>query len=159
MGDKLKYTVSSGNVFGDLGDPTPEESLLKAQLAHRISTEIRDRGLTQEQAAETMGIDQPKVSALMRGRLTNFSVERLLKYVTALGNDVDIVVRPKVATEKRGTVQVHDSVAALGALQRAEPRLGSLRVGAMMAARSDASEPQRRWLRKDASRHLVTNPD
>lgn len=139
MGDKLKYTVSSGNVFADLGDPTPEESLLKAQLAHHISTEIRDRRLTQEQAAETMGIDQPKVSALVRGRLTNFSVERLLKYVTAFDNDVDIVVRPKAATHEHGMVQVHDSVAARAVLGRAENRLGSLQAGALTEARAGES--------------------
>ncbi len=159
MSDKVRFTVSSGNVFADLGDPTPEESLLKAQLAHRISTTIRDHGLTQEQAANAMGIDQPKVSALVRGRLTNFSVDRLLKYVTALGNDVDIVVHPKAATEERGAVQIHDSVAALSALRRAEPRLGSLRVGAMMAARSEDSDRRRRWLRKDNTRNLGANQD
>ena len=115
MTDTIEYTVSSGNIFADLGDPTPQESLLKAQLAYRISTAIRERGLTQKQAAEILGIDQPKISALVRGRLANFSVERLLSFVTALGNDVDIVVHPKAVTEEHAAIRVHDSITAIPA--------------------------------------------
>ena len=85
MSDEVQYTVGSGNVFSDLEYPDPEEALLKAQLAREISVAIRQRKLTQTKAAEVLGLDQPKVSAIVRGRLSGFSVERLLRCLTALG--------------------------------------------------------------------------
>src|SRR5437879_5922400 len=85
---------SSGNVFADLGFPNPDEALLKAQLAGRIFQLITDRKLTQKNAAALLGIDQPKVSALLRGKLTGFSTERLLRFLNVLGQDVHIVIRP-----------------------------------------------------------------
>ena len=89
----MKVKRGSGNVFADLGLPAPEERLLKAQLAAEIARIIGERRLTQRAAAELMGIDQPKVSHLLHGRLAGFSTERLLTWLTALGRDVDIVVR------------------------------------------------------------------
>jgi predicted XRE-type DNA-binding protein len=89
-----EYEVSSGNVFADLDFTEPEEELARAELAHRIATIIEDRGLTQAEAAALMGINQPKVSALVRGRLEGFSLERLTRYLIALGQDVEIIVRP-----------------------------------------------------------------
>jgi len=89
-----RYEVSSGNVFQDLGLPHPEERLIRAELAHRIATIIEDRNLTQGDAAALMGINQPKVSALLRGRLDGFSFERLARYLVALGQDVEVTVRP-----------------------------------------------------------------
>ena len=98
MGTKRKtdipVTASSGNVFADLGFAEPEEELTKAQLASHIRRILKRRRLTQVSAAELMGIDQPKVSALLNGRLANFSSGRLMRFLTALGHDVDIVVRP-----------------------------------------------------------------
>ena len=101
--DDITITPSSGNVFADLGFEEPEAMLLKAELARRISAAIKSRNLTQVQAAEILGIDQPKVSALMRGRLTLFSIDRLLHFLTELGNDIDIVVKatPQPATRGR----------------------------------------------------------
>ena len=92
--DDLDYTESSGNVFADLGVTDPEEALAKAALARAISTLIAERRLTQVQAAELLGIDQPKVSALMRGRLAGFSIDRLLRFLLALDRDVEIVIKP-----------------------------------------------------------------
>ncbi len=92
--DAGEYEVSSGNVFADLGFAAPEEELARSELAHRIATIIEDRGLTQAEAATLMGINQPKVSALVRGRLEGFSLERLTRYLIALGQDVEIIVRP-----------------------------------------------------------------
>ena len=89
---ELDYTVSSGNVFADLGLPNPEELLAKAELAHKITVLIRKRGLTQAQAAKLLGVDQPKVSALIRGQLTGFSIERLMRFLLHLGQDVRITV-------------------------------------------------------------------
>jgi predicted XRE-type DNA-binding protein len=87
------YKLSSGNVFADLGLDAPEEALAKAELTVKISQIIEAKGLTQAAAAKVLGIDQPKVSALLCGKLTGFSTERLIRFLNALGRDVDIVVK------------------------------------------------------------------
>ena len=85
---------SSGNVFADLGLENPEELLAKAELVQRICDIIAARKLTQARAAELLSIDQPKISALMRGKLDGFSTDRLFRFLNALGSDVEIVIRP-----------------------------------------------------------------
>ena len=95
MTEEIKVQASSGNVFADLDLPNPEEMLIKAELVRRISEIINQRNLTQVEAAELLGIDQPKVSALIRGKLNGFSTTRLFRFLNALGNDVEIVVKPK----------------------------------------------------------------
>lgn len=102
----MKITRSSGNVFADLGLPGAEERLLKARLASQIARIITNRKLTQSAAAALMGIDQPKVSHLLHGRLTGFSAERLLTWLTELGQDVDITVRTP-ARRRAGRLRVH----------------------------------------------------
>jgi predicted XRE-type DNA-binding protein len=87
------FILSSGNVFADLGVPNPEEALAKAELAQKIIELIRERGLTQSEAAKILRVDQPKVSALMRGRLTGFSLERLMRFLILFGQDIQITVR------------------------------------------------------------------
>src|SRR5580658_7825791 len=98
MGTKAKSVIkaekSSGNIFADLGFPRPEQELLKARLALEIYRIIRKRGLTQTEAAKILGVRQPHVSALMRNRGGTFSVERLMDFLTALGQDVEIYVKP-----------------------------------------------------------------
>lgn len=96
----------SGNVFADLGLPNPEERMAKAELAYAISRAIKERRLTQRAAAMLMGIDQPKVSHITRGRLGDFSTDRLMGFLTALGRDVEIVVRPAPKSRKRGRLHV-----------------------------------------------------
>lgn len=91
----VDYENSSGNVFEDLGLPDAPELRIKAQLAHQVSRIIDKRKMTQMKAATVLGIDQPKVSALVRGRLEKFSIERLCDFVRALGCDVDIHVTEK----------------------------------------------------------------
>lgn len=103
---KVKIERGSGNVFADLGFADADERLAKANLAHRICTVVEREGLTQTQAAKRMGIDQPKVSMLMRGRLKDFSTERLMHFLVRLGQDVVIDVREP---ENRG----HPSVRVL----------------------------------------------
>jgi predicted XRE-type DNA-binding protein len=93
-----------GNVFADLGLPSPEQELLKAKLTLQIYRLIKERGLKQAEAGKILGIKQPHVSALMRNRSGNFSVERLMDFLTALGQDVEISVRP--ASKQRGEVFV-----------------------------------------------------
>lgn len=96
----------SGNVFADLGFAQPEEELTKAKLASLIRQVIEQRKLTQTGAGALMGIDQPKVSALMNGRLGNFSSERLMRLLTALGLDVKITVKAKPVGRERARIQV-----------------------------------------------------
>lgn len=87
--------VTSGNVFADLGIPNPDLALAKAELVQRIRELIVARKLTQVQAAELLGLDQPKVSALVRGRVAGYSIDRLFRFLNALGQQVEISVRPR----------------------------------------------------------------
>jgi len=100
----IRSEKSSGNVFADLGLPRPEQELLKSRLTLQIYRLIKARGLKQAEAGEILGIKQPHVSALMRNRSGNFSVERLMEFLTALGQDVEITVRP--ARKQHGELSV-----------------------------------------------------
>ena len=91
---KANVTDGSGNVFADLGLPNADQELMKARLTLEIYRIIKDRGLTQTEAGKILGIPQPHVSALARNRSGNFSVGRLIDFLTALGQDVQITVRP-----------------------------------------------------------------
>jgi predicted XRE-type DNA-binding protein len=90
----IRAQMGSGNVFADLGLPNPEQELLKAHLTLQIYKIIKARGLTQARAGEILSIRQPHVSALMRNRAGNFSLGRLMEFLTALGQDVKITVKP-----------------------------------------------------------------
>lgn len=103
---EIPVTVGSGNVFADIGVPNPDEALLKAQLAYRLNQIIEKRELTQLAAAEILGVDQPKVSALRAGRLRGFSVDRLIRFLNLLGSDVEIVVRPAINVHGETRVSV-----------------------------------------------------
>ena len=92
--DDTSVTAGSGNIFADLGIPDADTELLKAQLTLQIHTIIKQRGLTQTHAGEILGIQQPHVSLLMRNRSGTFSVGRLMEFLAALGQDVEITVRP-----------------------------------------------------------------
>lgn len=97
---------SSGNVFADLGLPNPEERLAKADLAIAIAREIEARDLTQAEAADLLGVAQPDISNLKRGRLSGYSIERLTRLLNVLGRDVEIRVRRARAGAKRGHLRV-----------------------------------------------------
>jgi predicted XRE-type DNA-binding protein len=90
----VKVEKSSGNVFGDLGLPYPEQELVKAKLTLQIFRLVKRRGLRQADAGKILGIKQPHVSRLMRNRSGAFSIERLPEFLTALGQDVEITVKP-----------------------------------------------------------------
>lgn len=96
-----KVIKSSGNVYADLGLKNPEEHALKADLVRQIATVLKEQELTQTAAARRLGIAQPDVSKLLRGHFRQFSVERLMRFLVALGRDVEIVVRPVSATKAR----------------------------------------------------------
>ena len=98
----LELESSSGNVFADLGLADADEHLIKAGLVVKIDRIIRQRHLTQAAAAQLIGIDQPKVSAMLAGQFRGYSVERLMRFLVALGHDVEIVVKPR----KRGLAEL-----------------------------------------------------
>jgi predicted XRE-type DNA-binding protein len=82
--NKITVEEGSGNVFADIGLPSPEQRLAKAALAFRIAGSIRTRRLTQTQVARILKIDEPKISPLLRGQLSNFSIRRLTRFLTLL---------------------------------------------------------------------------
>jgi len=92
---KHDHIESSGNVFADLEVADAEEMLAKAELAQQIGAILQRRRLTQVQAATILGVDQPKVSALLCGRLSRFSIEKLLRFLLLLGTDVAITIKPR----------------------------------------------------------------
>lgn len=106
MSKEIDIQVSSGNIFADLGMPNSDEMLMKAELVRQITEIVSQRKLNQLQAAEVLGIDQPKVSALMRGKLTGFSTERLFRFLNALGCDVQIVVKQKLKSPAAAGISV-----------------------------------------------------
>jgi len=95
MTKEIEVQASSGNVFADLSLENADELLVKAELARRISIIITAQQMTQIEAAEMLGIDQPKISALINGKLAGFSTARLFRFLNALGRDVEIIVKPK----------------------------------------------------------------
>ena len=104
--NKIPVVPGSGNVFVDLGFPDAEERTTKVALAVAILRILDQRGLTQAAAARLLGVNQPKVSALVNYRLDGFSVERLMTFLTALGRDVDITIRPRRSAHTPGRIQV-----------------------------------------------------
>lgn len=95
--EEIEVYQSSDNIFSDLGRPDAEEAFARIKLAKQIAEVVMKRNLTQSEAAEIMHLDQPKVSALMRGRLAGFSLDRLLRCLTLLGQEVEITITDKVS--------------------------------------------------------------
>jgi predicted XRE-type DNA-binding protein/uncharacterized protein (DUF433 family) len=95
MSDERRVTAGSGNIHADVGFDDPDLELAKAELAREIVSILEERQLTQKQAAAILGVDQPKISALVNGRLGVFSTERLMRFLTRLDRDVDIAVAMK----------------------------------------------------------------
>lgn len=106
MTDDIKLEKSTGNVFEDLGLSVSGERLAKADLAAKIAQIISKRHLSQAQAAELLGITQPKVSAILNGRLRGFSLEKLLHLMMALDRDIEIIVKRKPRTKNHGELRV-----------------------------------------------------
>jgi predicted XRE-type DNA-binding protein len=116
LGD-IEYTESSGNVFADLGLNNPEEALAKAKIVLKIQTIIKKKRLTQAKAAKILKISQPKISLLLRGYLEDFSLERLLRFLNDLGQNVIISI--VASNSGHGSTMIGDSlstarIAALG---------------------------------------------
>ena len=102
MKRKTECEQSSGNVFADAGLANPEEALAKAEIARHVNKLIAARGLTQAQAGGILGVDQSRVSALTNGRLSLFSLERMMQFASRLGNKVEIVITPS----QQGSIKV-----------------------------------------------------
>ena len=94
---------SSGNIFADLGFSNPEEHLVKVELVARIDELLKARGLTQAQAAKLLGVKQPDLSNMLRGRVRGFSVYRLLRFLAALDQDATIVIQPAQRQDRKPT--------------------------------------------------------
>ena len=101
-----EFTPSSGNVFADLNLPHADDLLAKAELGAKIIAEIQRRRLPQSQAAAVLGVDQPKISALKQGRLTGFSIERLMRFLLLLGRDIEIIVKHKPRSRPTARLRV-----------------------------------------------------
>jgi|ERR1700733_358177 predicted XRE-type DNA-binding protein len=95
------HITGSGNVFADLNLPQADDLMAKAELAAKIIAEIQSRGMTQTEAAAILRIDQPKISALKQGKLSGFSIERLMRFLLLLGRDIEIKVRGKSRSTAR----------------------------------------------------------
>lgn len=99
--ERHQVEFSSGNLWADIGRPDAEEAFARAQLMSRVVDLIRERRLTQKRAAEILGTNQPTVSDLIRGKMSKFSLERLIAFLNALDQDVQITVRPRPADSDR----------------------------------------------------------
>jgi predicted XRE-type DNA-binding protein len=106
MKRRTEYELGSGNVFADIGLPNADEHLIKAQLVHKIDMLMKERKLKQAEAAALFGVKQPDVSKMLRGDFRQFSVERLMRFLVALGQDVEIVVKPHKANQRRAHLRV-----------------------------------------------------
>jgi predicted XRE-type DNA-binding protein len=102
MSNETSIKRGSKNVFADLGYADPDTHLLKAGLVMRIQDIISDSVLTQSEAADRMGLSQPDVSRLLRGQFRDVSVERLMRMLTRLGYDVEIVIRGRGESKAKG---------------------------------------------------------
>ena len=106
MSIKTEVHRGSGNVFADLGVTHPERVLARAQIMSRIAEIIKERGLTQKEAAKLLGLPQSKVSCLMNGKLSMFSMDYLFELLNSLGRNVEIIIKPKTKREKFATTHV-----------------------------------------------------
>ena len=101
---RLEVHTSGENIFADLGLPDAESHFLKAKIVAELYRLTNDRKLTQAKAGELMGISQPEVSRLFKGNFREYSVDRLMAFLTAFNNDVEIVVRPRPSQDGRGHI-------------------------------------------------------
>lgn len=106
MTKRIDHEKSSGNVFADVGLPDAAEHYVKAELVARIDTLMRARKLKQVEAAALFGVKQPDVSKMLRGDFRQFSVERLMRFLVALGQDVEIVVKPHAGRSSAAALRV-----------------------------------------------------
>lgn len=105
-GEEIEFTIGSGNIYKDFGFPNPEEANTKADLAMLITAIIEEKNITQDQAAQLIGIDQPKISKITRGLLSEFTIERLMRFILRLGFDIDILPKPHKIQNTQPSIHV-----------------------------------------------------
>ena len=110
MSRRTKITMGSGNIFADLGLPDAKTHFLKAQIVSELYRLTRERKLTQGRAGARMGISQPEVSRMFKGNFREYSVERLMGFLTSFGRDVEIVAKPRKKTGRQGRISFHAAV-------------------------------------------------
>ena len=101
MASEIEYFVGSDNIFADIGIPNAKEHLLKAKLVSRIYDIVHVRGITQKETGKILGISQPRVSQMLGGHFSQFSVEKLMGFLNALDHDIEIRIKPKPKSAKR----------------------------------------------------------
>ncbi len=106
MTKPVEYEKSSGNVFADIGIPDASDHLVKAKLVFKIDALMQERGLKQGETAALLGVKQPDISKMLHGDFRQFSVERLMRFLVALGQDVEIVVKPHRSSKSEAELQV-----------------------------------------------------
>lgn len=106
QGRKTEMQDASDNIFADLDRPDAQEHYLKAQLVFQIEQIMKRRKLTQTAASKLMGIKQPDVSNMLRGRFRGYSIERILGFLQCLDQDIEIVIKPKSSQSKAGRIIV-----------------------------------------------------
>ncbi len=106
MTQEIGVQTSNGNVFADLGLDNSDELLVKAELARKISNIITQQQMTQAEAAKFLGIDEPKISALINGKLAGFSIMRLFRFLNAFDQDVEIVVKKTPLSHSQSQTRV-----------------------------------------------------
>ncbi len=122
MKKKTDSRRGRGNVFADIGLPNAQEHLVKAQLVYKIDSLMKSRGLKQVVVAELFGVKQPDVSKMLRGDFRQFSVERLLRFLVTLGQDVEIVVKRHRGARTAPQLRVADE-AEFDRLEREERKI------------------------------------
>lgn len=110
MARNLKFEQGGGNVFEDLGLANPKERLFKAEIAEQIYDIIKERGLNQKSAAAILGIDQPKISALVNGRLSGFTIDRLFRFLLALDLSIEVTITSKKRSSAYGELKLYPNV-------------------------------------------------
>jgi len=110
--EEIEYEETKGNIFAVLGFANPEQDLVKANLVAEISNIVKKKKITQAQLAKILGVNQPRISSLLSGNLDLFSIEMLMKFLQALGQDIEIVVKPKPNNRKLAHFSVVSSVSS-----------------------------------------------
>lgn len=105
MSPRIKITKADENIFNDIGLPDAEGHFLKAQIISEIYRLVNERRLTQSQAGKRMGITQPEVSRMFKGQFQEYSIERLMGFLTAFDRDIEIIARPQRRRGKSGKIK------------------------------------------------------
>ena len=145
-----EFRSSSGNVFTDLGVPKADEEIVKTELVKAICSLASDKGLRQVDVAARLGISQPKVSLLLRGRTAGFSTDKLMRLLNRLGQHIEIVVRPSHSGRLIGDTHVHYDSGIL--LEHRSPAYGERRASSGVRTTGSTAVAVKRSIRVRAAK-------